>query len=178
VSGADVLAAGLDVYRPDAIVWDLGWEPDEALSQLAELGPELEGGRPPVIVLLPDEEQAAAAWAAGVQGLLLREVSAERLLAAVAAVAEGLAVVDADLAPALRPAGPLAVPSPAEELTPRELEVLQLLAEGLANRAIAHRLGISEHTVKFHVTAIMGKLGAQSRTAAVVRGTQLGLILL
>jgi DNA-binding NarL/FixJ family response regulator len=66
----------------------------------------------------------------------------------------------------------------AEELTPRELEVLQQLAEGLANKAIAQRLGISEHTVKFHVNAIMGKLGVQSRTAAVVRATRLGLVVL
>ena len=60
-------------------------------------------------------------------------------------------------------------------MTPRELEVLQLLAEGLPNKAIAHRLGISEHTIKFHVNAIFGKLGAQSRTEAMVRATRLGL---
>ena len=65
-----------------------------------------------------------------------------------------------------------------ESLTPREVEVLKLLAEGLSNRAIAFGLGISEHTVKFHVNAIMGKLGAQSRTEAAVRATQLGLLLL
>ena len=69
-------------------------------------------------------------------------------------------------------------PRPARALTPREREVLQLLAEGLANKAIAQRLAISEHTVKFHVNAIMSKLGAQSRTAAVVQATRLGLIML
>jgi DNA-binding NarL/FixJ family response regulator len=58
------------------------------------------------------------------------------------------------------------------------LEVLQLLAEGLPNKAIARRLDISDHTVKFHVNAILSKLGAQSRTDAVVRATRLGLILL
>ncbi|MBI1880571.1 MAG: response regulator transcription factor, partial [Chloroflexi bacterium] len=63
-------------------------------------------------------------------------------------------------------------------LTPRELEVLQLLAEGLPNKAIARRLDISDHTVKFHVNAILSKLSAQSRTDAVVRATRLGLILL
>ena len=67
---------------------------------------------------------------------------------------------------------------PAEPLTARELQVLRLLAEGLANKAIAQRLAISEHTVKFHVNAIMGKLGADSRTEAVVRASRLGLILL
>ena len=58
------------------------------------------------------------------------------------------------------------------------MEVLQLLAEGLPNKSIAQRLGISEHTVKFHVNAILGKLGAQSRTEAVILATRLGLVLL
>jgi DNA-binding NarL/FixJ family response regulator len=63
-----------------------------------------------------------------------------------------------------------------EALTTRELEVLEVLAEGLSNRAIAARLGISEHTVKFHVSSIFGKLGAENRTEAVLRGVRLGLI--
>ena len=63
-----------------------------------------------------------------------------------------------------------------EDLTPREREVLRLLAEGLPNKAIARQLGISEHTVKFHVNAILGKLAVASRTEAVVRATRLGLI--
>jgi len=67
---------------------------------------------------------------------------------------------------------------PVEELTPRETEVLQLMADGLTNKAIAQKLSISEHTVKFHVNAILGKLGVQSRTEAVVRATRLGLLLL
>ena len=65
-----------------------------------------------------------------------------------------------------------------EDLTPREMDVLVRLAEGLSNQAIAQELSISEHTVKFHVTSIMGKLDAQSRTDAVVRATRLGLIFL
>ena len=65
-----------------------------------------------------------------------------------------------------------------EELTPREMQVLRLLAEGLPNKSIAQRLDISEHTVKFHVAAIMGKFGAQSRTEVVILATRHGLILL
>jgi DNA-binding NarL/FixJ family response regulator len=68
--------------------------------------------------------------------------------------------------------------APSDPLTPREQEVLQLLAEGLPNKVIAQRLTISEHTVKFHINAILGKLGAQSRTDAVVRATRSGLLLL
>jgi len=67
---------------------------------------------------------------------------------------------------------------PIEDLTPRELEVLQHLAEGLTNKAIAQRLAVSEHTIKFHVNALMSKLGAQSRTEAVVLATRQGLITL
>ena len=63
-----------------------------------------------------------------------------------------------------------------EPLTPREHEVLVLAADGLRNREIARRLGISEHTVKFHLAAVFGKLGASSRTQAVRQGLRLGLI--
>ncbi len=70
--------------------------------------------------------------------------------------------------------GPVTV----ETLTRRELEVLRLLAEGLPNKAVAYRLDISEHTVKFHVNSILTKLSAQSRTEAVTTATRLGLILL
>ena len=63
-------------------------------------------------------------------------------------------------------------------MTPRALDALQLLADGLTSRAIAQRLGISEHTVKFHVTGILGKLGTQGRAEAVARGIPLGLLLL
>jgi two-component system nitrate/nitrite response regulator NarL len=70
-------------------------------------------------------------------------------------------------------------PEPApESLTPREIQVLELLAEGLPNKAIALRLGVSDQTVKFHVAAISGKLGAANRTDAVRRGVRLGLITL
>ena len=65
-----------------------------------------------------------------------------------------------------------------ESLTPREIEVLELVAEGLSNKAVAARLGISDQTVKFHLTSITGKLGAMNRTAAVRRAVRRGLITL
>ncbi len=70
------------------------------------------------------------------------------------------------------------MPAQPETLTPRELEVLHLVAEGLPNKTIAQQLEISEHTVKFHLNSIMGKMSAQSRTEAVVQATRLGIILL
>jgi two-component system nitrate/nitrite response regulator NarL len=174
VPGESDLAVALQVYQPDVVVWDLGWDPALSLERLADVA---EDG-PPVVALLPDELHTADAWTAGARGLLLREVSAERLFATLSAVVEGVLVLDPVLSDALRPSRDLAPAPLAEELTPRELEVLQWLAQGLSNKAIAYQLGISEHTVKFHVNAIMGKLGAQSRTEAAVQATRLGLILL
>jgi DNA-binding NarL/FixJ family response regulator len=161
----------VDVYRPDVVLWDLGWDADE-------LPPDFAEADYPVLALLPHDGVAADAWAAGARGLLLREAGGETLETALQAVTQGLLVLDPLLAETLRPPVPPDERPPAAELTPREQEVLQLLAEGLTNRAIAQALSISEHTVKFHVNAIMTKLNAQSRTEAVVRATRLGLILL
>jgi len=170
------LQAALDVYRPDVLLWDLGW-PDSSstgLERLAELG----DADPPVVALVSDATHAPQTQVAGARGLLTRDSSAEHLVAALTAVAQGLVVLDPSLAAPMLAAREPSSPSPVEELTPRELEVLALLAEGLPNKAIARLLDISEHTVKFHVNAVLGKLGAQSRTEAVVRATRLGLILL
>ena len=65
-----------------------------------------------------------------------------------------------------------------EELTRREMEVLRMVADGLSNREIAARLSVSEHTIKFHISSVLGKLGASSRTEAVTQGIKRGLILL
>lgn len=174
VEGVDTLPTELDVYRPDVLVWDLGWEPTPALEQLIDLR-DLQLA---AVILLPGPEQAADAWAAGARCLLLRSANADTLLAASLAAAQELVTIDPSLTNALIPNPSANIPPLVEALTPREEEVLQLLAEGLPNKSIARRLEISEHTVKFHVNAIMGKLSAQSRTEAVVRATQLGLILL
>jgi two-component system nitrate/nitrite response regulator NarL len=193
VEGGESLLAEVDVYQPDVIVWDLGWEPEEGLAWLEELtsesgtGGASEGGASEsgaseagarIVALVVDEESAAAAWTAGAHGLLYRDASGERLLAAVLAVAQGLAPIEPQLQESMMPHRALDKSTLDEELTPRELEVLQLLAEGLSNKAMAQQLGISDHTVKFHLNAIMSKLGVQSRTAAVVRATRMGLVVL
>jgi len=171
IAGDEGVFDDLDLYRPDVLVWDLGWDADEAPAEVAET--EI-----PLVALLPHEGLAAEVWAAGAAALLLRDTSGVRLVSAIQAVARQLRVVDPLLAPAIGTRASTEETPLAEELTPREHEVLQLLAEGVSNRAIAQELNISEHTVKFHVNAIMGKLDAQSRTEAVVRATRLGLILL
>jgi DNA-binding NarL/FixJ family response regulator len=171
---SDNLPAEVETYSPEIILFDLSWEPSTSLDSLADL-PEI---GLPVVALLPDDGYAAAAWSTGVRGLLLRHTPAEKLLAGLQAAAQGLVTLDPSLAAAVPLTQPPDSTTLLEPLTPRELEVLRLLAEGLPNKTIAHRLNISDHTVKFHVNAILGKLGAQSRTEAVVRATRLGLILL
>jgi two-component system nitrate/nitrite response regulator NarL len=175
VAQTDTAAAAAAVERddPDVAVWDLGADPPGSLERLGDLG----DGGPPAVALLPDEEPVVEALAAGARGLLFRDVAAGRLAAAVRALAGGLLVFDDALLPPL----PRPLPAPqaqSEPLTPRELEVLQLVAQGLSNRRIAERLGISEHTAKFHVNAIVGKLGAQTRTDAAIRAARMGLVLL
>jgi two-component system, NarL family, response regulator YdfI len=145
-----------------------------------------------------DETQAAARAAAALGplglGMLPRDASSEEILAAVEAVASGLVVMDrrtagslltapgqspaSRAADAARASGPDLVEAPGDSLTPRELEVLQLLAQGLANKTIALRLHVSEHTAKFHVASIMTKLGAASRTEAVTLAARRGLLIL
>ena len=155
----------------EVAVWDTG-----AASGLDHLG---ETATPDfrVLAVLADEGQAPEALGAGARGVVLRDVGGPRLAAAVRAVAEGLMVLDVSAAESVlrpRPASPATI----EHLTPREQEVLQLLAQGLSNKLIAARLGISDHTVKFHVNAILAKLAVQSRTEAVVRAVRLGLVIL
>jgi DNA-binding NarL/FixJ family response regulator len=101
-------------------------------------------------------------------------------MAAVEGAAAGLTVLSTDEMDALLPV-PLEtaaefVPIPAETLSTRELKVLAMMAEGIGNKDIATRLNISEHTVKFHVSSILGKLGATTRGGAVARGVREGLI--
>ncbi len=158
----------LEAYDPDAVVLDLGTGDPDRAAGLDALGV-------PVLALAPDGEHAAAALAAGARAVLLRDAEGSRLATALAAVTRGLLVLDEALREAVRPR---AVPAeaPVEALTPREREVLQLLSEGLPNRRIAERLAIGERTVKFHVNAILGKLGVATRTEAVVVAARLGLV--
>ncbi len=181
VAGGELLADDIDVYRPDVLVWDFGWDPQMALECFTELSDELgSDSLLPVLILLADEDRTGAVaavlqdWPAGG---VLKDADPDQLAAAINAIAQGMLVFDPVLN--LLPTSQDLIPeAPVESLTPREQEVLQLLAEGLANKMIAQQLGISDHTVKFHVNAIMTKLNAQSRTEAVVRATRLGLIML
>ena len=136
------------------------------------------------IVILSDRSEpmlVADLLRAGVRALLPGDMSPDQIVAGLEAAAAGLIVLNPAEVGAMFPAAePVSSPLAEliEPLTPRESEVLQMLASGLANKEIATRLAISDHTVKFHVASILGKLGAASRTEAVTLGIRRGLVLL
>jgi DNA-binding NarL/FixJ family response regulator len=165
------LRGAVQALSPSVAAWDVG--PDDGFGDV--VGEAVEGGLP-VVALLAADGQAREALGAGARGLLRRSASAGRLAAALRAVAGGLWSLDGEIGTALL--RPVPAEHAVEALTPRELEVLALLAEGLPNRAIAERLGISERTAKFHASAILAKLGAGSRSEAIVRAARMGLVAL
>jgi DNA-binding NarL/FixJ family response regulator len=134
------------------------------------------------IALIEDWQPGAIAkiLAAGVRGILPSEASGEEIIGAIASVLLGLIVIHPDLIDSLLTltnSRSLSL-SLTQALTSREIEVLQMLAEGLGNKTIARRLNISEHTVKFHISSIFSKLNVSSRTEAAIAGARQGLIML
>lgn len=127
----------------------------------------------PIVLLLDevDEGWTSQIRRAGVRAVMPLDASADELTAALRAVGKGLVVLHPH---ALATAA--AAPRPDTALTPRELEIVDMMAEGLSNEAIAHRLGISRHTVKFHVASVLAKLRASSRTKAVMLAVRRGLV--
>jgi len=180
--GAEAVRACHDL-RPDVVLMDVrmpGTDGIEATRQLAA------GDLPPKVLILTTfdlDEYVFDALRAGASGFLLKDVTAERLFDAVRVVAAGEAL----LAPAVtrrlisefarirRPAPAAAAPALAA-LTPRETEVLRLVAEGLSNPEIAARLVVTEETVKTHVSRMLAKLGLRDRTQAVVMAYESGLV--
>jgi DNA-binding NarL/FixJ family response regulator len=167
--------------RPALVLMDIrmpgmdGIEATQQLTSAADFAP-----RVLILTTFDLDEYVFDALRAGASGFLLKDVTAERLFEAVRIVASG----DALLAPAvtrrlisefarLRPAAP---DVSLEGLTPRETQVLRLVAEGLSNPEIAARLVVTEETVKTHVSRILGKLGLRDRTQAVVTAYESGLV--
>jgi two-component system, NarL family, response regulator YdfI len=137
-----------------------------------------------ILVDNADAENSLDALYAGANAILPRSAGADEITTAITAVTNGLVVLPRVFLPTLLD-GALLVDNLVDDnneghpsLTPRELEVLAAMADGASNKAIARRLGISFHTAKFHVAAILTKLNADSRTEAVTRAAQLGLVML
>lgn len=164
--------------RPDIVLLDLEGERVDAV--LAGVRDTAGVG----VVVLADARRrlAQAVLERGlIRAVLPRDAASGEILAAIDAVAAGLVALHPEALEPLRGRAPIptrAEPDPARPLTAREIEVLGMLAEGLGNKIIAARLGISTHTAKFHVAAIMAKLGAGSRTEAVTMGMRRGLVVI
>ena len=163
----------LGIIELDAIVVD-----HEGMDAAVELTREL-ASRPPFVVLGAEPETDWPDLGAGPVAFLAGDAGSAELVSAVQAVVHGLIVIDPQIAgiAGLRWNGAATPLDPASDLlTPREMEVLRLVANGLPNKTIAHQLEISEHTVKFHVGSILTKFDAASRTEAVTIATRRGLL--
>lgn len=163
-----------EALRPDILLLDLAM-PDmsgvEVLGRLSELGLPT---RAIVFTAYDTDERIVSAVRAGARGYLLKGTPREELFRAIRAVHGGGSLLEPLVATKLL--RQVSQPARAGALTARERDVLHLLAQGYPNKTIARALGISERTVKFHVTAIMHKLGAENRTEAVTLAAQRGLI--
>ncbi len=148
-----------------------------AVEALACQAPELG-----VVILGGDPARYREPWGLAARGYVRADAGEEELRSAVRAVALGYTVLEPSLVrsvlPAAGPAHTMPDSEVVEALTPRELQVLQLLATGLPNKGIAAQLGISEHTAKFHVSSLFAKLGSSSRAEAVATASRRGLLLL
>ncbi|HTP34772.1 MAG TPA: response regulator transcription factor [Candidatus Acidoferrales bacterium] len=172
---AAVLKAGLEAVVAGAPGLTLaGSHPDVLLTSIAP--GDLHGSSAP-LVLVGDADWSADLLRLGVRAILPPDASAAEIVAAVESAAAGLAVIEPSELESFLSESPMQPASGPDPLTARELEVLRMLAEGAANKAIAWQLKISEHTVKFHVAQILAKLGAGTRTEAVTTGIRKGLIM-
>ena len=175
----DLLSA-LRECAPDVLLLDLA---DSSITRLLP-GFSDQPAAPAVVVLVDSMTRSAVlrVLQAGARAVLAREANPGEITAALEAAHHGLAVFSPEILDVLLPAsaemGSEGDLPPGEPLTERETSVLALMAEGAGNKEIAARLQISEHTVKFHVSSILGKLGAATRTEAVARGYREGLILM
>lgn len=163
--------------------------PDVVLVETADISAQTltaihQPGAPAFVLLLdpPTRGELRRLLTSGVRAILLRDAAPPEITTAIEAASNGLAVLSLEFLELLLPA-PNGVADQqdlhlGEQLTTREAEILSMMAEGAGNKEIATRLKISEHTVKFHVSAVLAKLGAATRTEAVSRGYREGLIVL
>jgi NarL family two-component system response regulator YdfI len=182
LQGSLAVAQYASQLQPDVLLLDLDNEVRSLNSPTSPALPRIPTSLPTVALIdEPSADWTAHALRSGVRAILPRDSDIEDILAAIHAAHAGLVLLDPDVTQDLVSR----VPAPAapreagfDELTSREIEVLRMLADGSGNREIASRLGISDHTVKFHISSILDKLGAATRTEAVTMGIRMGIILL
>jgi two-component system, NarL family, response regulator YdfI len=166
--------------QPDVVLLDLESPTDESMSAAIESGDvAVRSGL--VILTGHPEHLAARLLSSGARAILPRDATPEEIVAAIQAAATGLVALPSDVFDSMlsriRPGQQIELDPSDQILTPREIEVLRMIAEGLGNKEIASKLGISDHTVKFHISSIFAKLGASNRAEAVTIGIRQGLIM-
>jgi NarL family two-component system response regulator YdfI len=166
--------------QPEIVLLDLDSPSDESLSAAIQSGGALVNSS--LIILTEDPESLAIdVLGSSLRALLPRYATPEEIIAAIQAVATGLVALHPDVLDSMlsriRPGQQSELDPSGQILTPREVEVLRMIAEGLGNKEIASKLSISDHTVKFHISSIFAKLGASNRAEAVTLGIRHGLIM-
>jgi two-component system, NarL family, response regulator YdfI len=177
-SDLDVLTREVGQLQPDVVLVDLSGNLQQSVWE--KLLVIQEDQYPLAMIVIVEELDSIdleMALRSGIRGILPSTSTESEIVAAVEAIASGLLVLHPD-AVELLSIREKVVTNPVQSLTPREIEVLVMLGSGLGNKAIAKRLHISEHTVKFHLSSIFQKLSVSSRTEAVAVSIRLGLIML
>lgn len=171
----------LEDLQPDVVLLDLESPRDESMLDAIE-----SGGLPAIsalVLLTQDPENLVAGLlGSGVRAILPRDAIPEEIVAAIQAAASGLVAFRPDvfvsMLSRIHPAQHSEFDPSGQILTPREIEILRMIADGLGNKEIAAKLSISDHTVKFHISSLFVKLGAANRAEAVTLGIRLGLIMI
>jgi DNA-binding NarL/FixJ family response regulator len=167
--------------RPDVILMDVRMPVLDGLEATRRILAERSGSRIVMLTTFDLDEYVYAALQAGASGFLLKDVSPERLIAAIRLIASGEALLAPSITRRLverfsRPRSAVSQIGPLSDLTPREMEVLRLMARGLSNAEIADALVVSEATVKSHVAHVLPKLGLRDRVQAVVFAYESGIV--
>ncbi|MGW0946026.1 response regulator [Streptomyces sp. NPDC002623] len=179
VDGRDAVAKTLE-REPDVVLMDVRMPAMDGVEAVAVLRDRAPGCRVVMLTTFDDEEYVVQALRAGAHGYLLKDLPAEELAHAVRLAHAGVTQLDSSVARRLtallpRPE-PAAAEAPAVSLSPRETDILRLVAHGHTNREIAARLYLSEGTVKNHVSRILRRLALRDRTQAALRARDLGLL--
>jgi NarL family two-component system response regulator YdfI len=166
--------------QPEVVLLDLDSPSDESLLAAIQSGGALVNSS--LMILTEDPESLAVdVLGSGLRAILPRYATPEEIIAAIQAAATGLVALHPDIFDSMlsriRPGQQSELDPSGQILTPREIEVLRMIAEGLGNKEIASKLSISDHTVKFHISSIFAKLGASNRAEAVTLGIRHGLIM-
>ena len=166
--------------QPEIVLLDLDSPSDESLSAAIQSGGALVNSS--VMILTEDPESLAVdVLGSGLRAILPRYATPEEIITAIQAAATGLVALHPEVFDSMlsriRPGQQSELDPSGQILTPREIEVLRMIAEGLGNKEIASKLSISDHTVKFHISSIFAKLGASNRAEAVTLGIRHGLIM-